>query len=67
MKVAKVQNVAEAESVVSATEPVTDTRYISASKYIRSAIDELGKIAKDDVLAQESIANLGVVLLDLNK
>lgn len=43
------------------------TSYTEACKYIKSAIDVLGKSAKDDVLAQESIANLGVVLLDLNK
>lgn len=66
MKVAKVQNVVESETVATA-ERVVDNRYVGASKYIRSAIEELGKIAKDDVLAQESIANLGVVLLDLNK
>ena len=43
------------------------TSYVAACKYIRSAIDALGPLAKNDVLAQESIANLGVVLLDLNK
>lgn len=47
--------------------PVKSASYSEACKYIRSAIDVLGKSAKDDVLAQESIANLGVVLLDLNK
>ena len=36
-----------------------------ANIYIKSAIDELGKVAKDDVLAKEAIANLAVVLLDL--
>ena len=46
---------------------IKPTSYAEACKYIRSAIDILGKSAKDDVLAQESIANLGVVLLDLNK
>ena len=38
---------------------------IEAQKYIKSAIECLGKDAKDDVIARESIANLSVVLLDL--
>ena len=42
-------------------------KYAEATKYIRAAVDCLGKMAKDDILAKESIANLGVVLLDLNK
>lgn len=39
--------------------------YESSINYIRSAIEELGKIAKDDPIARESIANLSVVLFDL--
>lgn len=39
--------------------------YVEAQKHIRCAIDILGKEAKDNVLAKESIANLSVVLLDL--
>lgn len=38
-----------------------------ASTYIKQAIDALGQIAKDDIVAKESIANLSVVLLDLQK
>lgn len=39
--------------------------YCKAQEHIRCAIDELGKTAKDDVVAKESIANLSVVLMDL--
>ena len=39
--------------------------YAEAQKHIRAAIDCLGKAAKDNIIAQESIANLSVVLLDL--
>ncbi len=41
-------------------------KYAVSKKYILSAIDELGKIAKDDTVAKEAIANLGVVLFDLD-
>lgn len=36
-----------------------------AKDHIQCAITELGKIAKDDTIAKDSIANLAVVLLDL--
>lgn len=39
--------------------------YAEAQKHIRAAIDCLGRAAKDNIIAQESIANLSVVLLDL--
>ena len=38
---------------------------LKACKAIESAIDILGGIAKDDIIAKESIANLGVISLDL--
>ena len=38
---------------------------LDACNHIQSAIDCLGQIAKDDEVAKDSIANLGVVLLDL--
>lgn len=41
-----------------------DSRVI-ASQHIKSAIDVLGATAKSDPVARESIANLSVVLLDL--
>ena len=46
--------------------PVNANRsYERSRKYIRAAIDCLGTNAKDDVLAKEAIANLSVILLDL--
>lgn len=37
----------------------------AACSFIQKAIDELSKIADSDEVARDSIANLGVVLLDL--
>lgn len=37
----------------------------AACDFIQKAIDELSKIAESDEVARDSIANLGVVLLDL--
>lgn len=37
-----------------------------ACDHIKLAIDCLGKIASCDAVAKDSIANLGVVMLDLN-
>ena len=62
MKVAKNNQVSESKPV-----SISAQKYSAASEHIQAAIAELGKIAKDDILAQESIANLGVVLLDLRK
>lgn len=53
-------------TAVNASKQTTSvTNYSEAKKHIKCAIDALGKDAKDDVLAKESIANLSVVLLDL--
>lgn len=41
------------------------TNYDRSRTYIKAAIDCLGTQAKDDVLAKEAIANLSVILLDL--
>lgn len=40
-------------------------KYDSAICFIQSAIESLAEIAKDDQIAKDSIANLGVVMLDL--
>lgn len=40
--------------------------YTEAVKHIQAAIDSLGAVAASDKIAKESIANLGVVALDLN-
>lgn len=42
-----------------------DCKYACAIDYISNAIECLAEIAKDDQVAKDSIANLGVVLLDL--
>lgn len=47
------------------TQVVDNCPYASAKCYIKSAISELSKIASSDVVAKDSIANLAVVLLDL--
>lgn len=40
-------------------------KYAECTTKIQEAIDCLCKVAGDDIVAKESIANLGVVLLDL--
>ena len=44
----------------------TDEARAEACKHIQSAIECLGKIASSDDVAKDSIANLGVVMLDLD-
>ena len=44
---------------------VENNAFEIAEEKIRSAIDALGEIAKDDKLARDCIANLSVVLLDI--
>ena len=50
---------------VKAAQAVTKPDYSEAQKHIKCAIEALGKDAKQDVLAKDSIANLSVVLFDL--
>ena len=52
------------EPVVS-VDPICECKYQSAIDLISSAIESLAEIAKDDQVAKDSIANLGVVMLDL--
>lgn len=40
-------------------------KYEAALNLISAAIESLAEIAKDDQIAKDSIANLGVVMLDL--
>lgn len=40
-------------------------KYQAAIDLISAAVESLAEIAKDDALAKDSIANLGVVMLDL--
>lgn len=59
-------------SVVDTTQPVEGTEetfcpYAASSDYIRKAIDTLAEFAGDEDCAQEAIANLSVILMDLQK
>ena len=47
------------------TTPVTSSKYQEGTDYIKSAITSLGQVAKDDILAKEAIANLSVILFEL--
>lgn len=66
MKIAKkaVNASVDANTTVTATENVSG-KYDECIDYIRSAISSLGPAAKDDVMAREAIANLSVILFDL--
>lgn len=46
-------------------ECIVECKYQAAIDLISAAIESLAEIAKDDALAKDSIANLGVVMLDL--
>lgn len=47
------------------TESEKKDKYTECTNKIQEAIDCLCEVAGDDIVAKESIANLGVVLLDL--
>lgn len=61
---ATAEGVAIQEPVV-ATEAIQSESRKQAADHIYAAITCLGKDAKTDIVARESIANLSVVLLDL--
>lgn len=65
MKIAKKGSTVN-QSSNTAVKCAEDSKYAQSKKYIKSAIDALGEVAKDDVLAREAIANLSVVLFDLD-
>lgn len=71
MKITKKQPVKAAEEIAVvevpavAEEAACTCRYQCAIDLISGAIESLAEIAKDDQIAKDSIANLGVVLLDL--
>lgn len=68
MRIKKSNSTNTSTASVQASTAVTGAtgNYAEAVGYIKSAISALSAQAKTDVLAKESIANLGVVLLDLN-
>ena len=69
MKIKKNTNVTACDAIAPASEPILGDgnccKYDSAIALIGSAIEALAAIAKDDQVAKDSIANLGVVMLDL--
>lgn len=50
---------------VESVSPICDCKYQNAMDLISAAIESLAEVAKEDAIAKDSIANLGVVLLDL--
>lgn len=68
MKISKNKVEATTSAVKSNTNTNANTKvgkYSDSQKYIRCAIDSLGASAKTDARAREAIANLSVVLFDL--
>lgn len=70
----KIQSCDEPEAIVLVQEEVPeevveestcDCKYARSLELISAAIESLAEIAKDDQIAKDSIANLGVVMLDL--
>lgn len=61
MKITK-GNAASSKSKVAASDDIKKATY-----YVRSAIDCLCKVPNDNVVACDSIANLSVVLFDLQQ
>lgn len=66
MKISKKNDNTKRSTQPAVVNSATDSKYAQSKKYIRSAIEALGSVAKDDVLAREAIANLSVVLFDLD-
>ena len=71
MKITKKQPIKACNSpinealLVEEVAPITTCKYQNAIDLIGAAIESLAEIARDDEIAKDSIANLGVVMLDL--
>lgn len=67
MKISKInkENKPVSTSTVTSATKCADSRYQDPVDKIYAAIQSLGKMANDDVLAREAIADLSVVMLDL--
>lgn len=63
MKISKKQNVTANTNLEVAA--VSTCKYANAIELVSAAIESLAEVARDDELAKDSIANLGVVLLEL--
>lgn len=62
----KIKKGTHSKSIKGSTIEVNNVRYQDAITSIKSAIDSLGELAiSGDTLARESIANLSVILFDL--
>lgn len=55
-----------AKKVAASKEVVANKNYQTAQKYIKCAIDALGACGKSDEFAKDRIADLSVVLFDIN-
>lgn len=55
-----------AKKVTASTKVVANKNYQTAQKYIKCAIDALGACGKSDEFAKDRIADLSVVLFDIN-
>ena len=74
MKISKKQSVnsnteiavvEQSADIPTITEEIPCCKYDNAINLISAAIESLAAIARDDEVAKDSIANLGVVLFDL--
>ena len=64
MRIMKKQQIKSQTEVPAAAE-IQGCKYDNAIQLISAAIESLAEIARDDQIAKDSIANLGVVMLDL--
>lgn len=61
-----IQKKPSVKSVIRSSETLNESSYQNAINSIRNAIDSLGTVAKSgDSLAKDAIANLSVILFDL--
>lgn len=65
MKITKKKPVTACDTLACVDEAVCESKYAPALELISAAIESLAVIAADDPIAKDSIANLGVVMLDL--
>lgn len=57
--------IAKKASIKQSVEPIAECSYESAIDCIKSAIDKLAECGSEDERAMEAIANLSVILFDL--
>lgn len=64
MRIMKKQSI-KSNTIVPAAAEISGCKYDNAIQLISAAIESLAEIARDDQIAKDSIANLGVVMFDL--